>query len=815
MKKLFFLILFSVASCISYGVSGIANSQSKVANQKLIRIVGEWSYPPYCYINKNGEADGFNVELIKAIMKEAKLDYKIELISWEKTLKDFKKQKYDIIAGLAYIRERDSMALFSIPIDYVYSDLITREDSRIRSFDDLSNKEIIVQRDDLIESYLLRSNISKKIIYVANASEAIELLSNGHHHAAIFTQRVANNIINSNSKYSTLRRTTSGVPGRKYCIATQTDNEELLNIINYNLLRLKRNGTYDIIYSKWFDKKDNLLYLKAFYVLVVASAVLVVFIVLAGAYIRKRINKATISLRTYQKELEEKKAEIEKANTLLNSIIKHIPIGLFVKDINDNYKYIICNDNLKVLHSGKNTNFNGKTDFDIYDSSIAQLFRYNDIKATNSYIGETITIKYEIELNNKKLIYELAYNVMTASNGHKFLLGLVSDITKKEKYNKDLQLAKEEAVQSDKLKSAFLANMSHEIRTPLNAIVGFSQLIAESPNKADKIRYQNIIATNSDLLLRLISDILDLSKIEAGMIDWKPEKNDNAITFENVYIATKQAIKNEQVVLLKENPYKSCIVNVDKNRLKQIGNNFLTNAIKYTSKGYIKMGYIYINGGIKIYVEDTGIGIPINKRDKVFARFEKLDDFAQGTGLGLSICKAILDSIGGEIGFESTEGVGSTFWAWIPTEAQIVEKDLQEEDNSNSELPDISNKQIINTDKCKEDLNILVAEDNESNFILLKSILCKYKISRAINGQEAVEQVKNNKFNLVLMDIKMPVMDGLEATKIIRTFNKNIRIIAVTANAYDSSINEAINAGCNDVITKPINRQQLYDMLST
>lgn len=247
----------------------------------------------------------------------------------------------------------------------------------------------------------------------------------------------------------------------------------------------------------------------------------------------------------------------------------------------------------------------------------------------------------------------------------------IDDITEQQRINIELRKAKEKAEQSDRLKSAFLANMSHEIRTPLNAIVGFSSLLATCDDADDKAAFIKTINSSSETLLRLINDILDLSKIESGMIGLNYEKFDMAEAFNSVFDTYSKRLSDTNVEFIGENPYSECVVCLDRNRLTQVGNNFITNAVKYTPSGHIRMGYRYVNDGVKIYVEDTGIGIPKEKHDRVFERFEKLDEFAQGTGLGLSICKAIVGAMHGDIGFTSEQGKGSLFWAWFPTAAEI------------------------------------------------------------------------------------------------------------------------------------------------
>ncbi len=239
---------------------------------------------------------------------------------------------------------------------------------------------------------------------------------------------------------------------------------------------------------------------------------------------------------------------------------------------------------------------------------------------------------------------------------------------------KELKELKEKAELSDRLKSAFLANMSHEIRTPLNAIVGFSELMTSCNDPEEKNMYINIIKSNNELLLRLINDILDLSKIEAGILERKIERFNLATVSDELYACVLPKITNPGVKLCQDKAEANCWVTLDRNRLIQVWMNFLTNAIKYTKSGHIKMGYSIEGNGVRIYVEDTGIGIPQESHDKVFARFEKINEFVQGTGLGLAISKAIVETAGGSISFSSTPGTGSTFWAWVPCETNIQEE---------------------------------------------------------------------------------------------------------------------------------------------
>ena len=386
--------------------------------------------------------------------------------------------------------------------------------------------------------------------------------------------------------------------------------------------------------------------------------------------------------------------------------------------------------------------------------------------------------------------------------------GIKINNTKWEKMAQELKDLKEKAELSDRLKSAFLANMSHEIRTPLNAIVGFSELMINCDDSSEKEEYMEIIQSNNELLLRLINDILDLSKIESGILERKPEKFNMSKVCSELYTMIQPKVTNPDVKFCMDESGPECLIFLDRNRLKQVWMNYLTNAVKCTQSGYIKMGYSIEGKGIRFYVEDSGVGIPVELQARVFGRFQKLNEFAQGTGLGLAISKAIIEGAGGKVGFISQPGKGSTFWAWVPCEIEMPEK-VSSVDSQPLDQPSVLNE------ISKEDLKILIAEDNDSNYLLVRHILKDYNLTRALDGADAVWKARNESFDLILMDMKMPVMGGLEATRRIREFNAKVPIIALTANAFDSDKGSAIEAGCNAFLAKPLSKKQLLEIFST
>lgn len=256
-----------------------------------------------------------------------------------------------------------------------------------------------------------------------------------------------------------------------------------------------------------------------------------------------------------------------------------------------------------------------------------------------------------------------------------YYIGLGINITDLIETQNKLKHEKEEAQKADRLKSAFLANVSHEIRTPLNSIVGFSELLQETEDIKDRKQFMEIIKTNNERLLTIINDVLDLSKIESGIMKLEIKTVDIEKIFSETYSDFSRQLTNSNVKLYYDSDNVSCIIDTDRTRFTQVLINFMTNAVKYTHMGFIRMGYsCEETGGIRIFVQDSGAGIPNDKKDLIFERFEKLNSFIQGTGLGLSICKDIAEMFNGKIGVESEIGKGSTFWMWIPCKCKITKK---------------------------------------------------------------------------------------------------------------------------------------------
>lgn len=401
------------------------------------------------------------------------------------------------------------------------------------------------------------------------------------------------------------------------------------------------------------------------------------------------------------------------------------------------------------------------------------------------------------------------------------LESLVEERTKEleDAYNKlqeqydELKIAKEQAEESDRLKTAFLQNLSHEIRTPMNAIMGFSSVLVENYNDKNKLaKYSNIINKRCKDLLDIINDILDISKIELGQISINYEKTDlNDIFLEVSYFFNeykKQFEKKNVSFFIKPvTDASNREFYIDKGKLKQILINLISNAFKFTEKGSIEIGCEFDdNNNLEFFVSDTGMGIPKDKHDIIFERFYQLHHYSikniGGTGLGLSIVKGLVNLLGGKIWLDSEIGKGSRFSFMLPVDS--VEPLIFEPSFS------LQNKESDFSDKT-----ILIVEDDFYNSMFLEDILGNsgFKIITAEYGNEAVSITLAQQIDLVLMDIRLPDITGYEATRLIRQTNSTVKIIAQTAFAAQNEFREAINAGCDDYISKPIKRELLFDLL--
>lgn len=508
---------------------------------------------------------------------------------------------------------------------------------------------------------------------------------------------------------------------------------------------------------------------------------------------------------TQRKQLEESLRDVEELFTL---IMKYTPVYTFIKEVSaKESRVLITSDNYVEMVGVPAQEMKGKTMHDLFPAELATKMTQDDI----AVVTNNKAIQIDECLENK---FYSTIKFPINRNGKTLLAGYTIDITDRKQLEAELLNAKEKAEESDRLKSAFLANMSHEIRTPMNGILGFAEILQDPDISGEKQQeYLKIIQKSGSRMLNIINDIIDISKIESGLMKVKlSESNINEqIEYIHTFFKPEAAAKNLNLSFKTSLPTSKALLTTDREKLYAILTNLVKNAIKFTTEGSIEFGYALAkdSGFLQFYVKDTGIGIPEERQEAIFERFiqsDISDNMArQGAGLGLAITKSFVEMLGGKIWVESEVGVGSTFNFTLPFN---LVQELTEEEKAQLLLDEMQN--------LTRKLNILIAEDDETSVLLLSIVVNEYcnQVLFASTGNEAVEICRNNpNLDLILIDIRMPELNGYEATRQIRAFNKQVVIIAQTAYGLSADREKAIETGCNDFISKPINKNSLLALL--
>lgn len=390
------------------------------------------------------------------------------------------------------------------------------------------------------------------------------------------------------------------------------------------------------------------------------------------------LEKATLTPSASDNELEMRQSQhtINFLNILMDTILSNVFVEITVKDIFNGFRYIYFNKAAEEFTGVKAEDIIGKTDFELFpDSRRAHEIRTEDYHTIKTGRMVKKMVEYEKPNGEVRIVNIVRLLITNPDPGASpLLLVMLNDITEQ----RQDQLALMKVQEADKMKNAFIANMSHEIRTPLNAIVGFAHLVTETTNASEQREYFSIINKNCDLLLKLINDILDLSKIESGRLNYNVSEVELRDICQEAYVVQSLKMTSDVALLYNSVAMPSVRLWIDPHRVEQVLLNLLSNAIKFTSKGFISLFYEVEDMFVRVSVMDTGIGISEEKLESVFERFVKLDGFYQGAGLGLPICKMIVEQLGGEIGVRSELGKGSTFWFTLPlvvTDKAVVEKD--------------------------------------------------------------------------------------------------------------------------------------------
>lgn len=533
-------------------------------------------------------------------------------------------------------------------------------------------------------------------------------------------------------------------------------------------------------------------------ILIIIVSIVVVFalIFLSLNYkLRKKNNELILT--------EKKLIEVNESLVLATDAVN---MGIWEWDLKDK---IVWNNHLKAMFG---LELDSKVDYSTWRNAVdSKQLPYLEEQLKNAIeINTPYSSKYLItrKNDNKKCYMQVSGVVLRDKDGNAIkFIGVNFDITKEEITKQKINKAKKKAEKMSEAKSNFLANMSHEIRTPMNGIIGLADLLMDTDLNKNQREHMSKLIMSSKSLLDILNDILDYSKIEAGKLDiiYREFNLDELLKNINNLFEFNIKEKNlEYIVNIDENLSK--ILRGDSLRISQILANLISNAIKFTNEGQITIDIkTKKNNSVEFSIIDTGIGISKENQIKLFESFNQADNSITrkygGTGLGLAISKQLVELMKGEIFLESKENVGSKFTFVIPL------KDL------NSNEKQIINEEIKNSSLLKNDYQVLLIEDEEINQIVAKGVIAKFglkNIDIANNGLEGLEKVKRKDYDIIFMDIQMPTMDGYEATKQIRMFNKNIPIIGLSAAVMQKDKEKSLNSGMNEHIAKPINKEELH-----
>ncbi len=443
------------------------------------------------------------------------------------------------------------------------------------------------------------------------------------------------------------------------------------------------------------------------------------------------------------------------------------------------------------------------------DQCELQIHLIPDHSNENAAITENPVEPFTVLLDSK---------VFTDKDGKAICRTVLNNITDRKEMEHELKTAKEKAEENDVLKSAFLANLSHEIRSPMNGILGFTDwLIRAEISSEEKDQYIDMIHKSGKRLMNTVDDIIAISKIETGTLKLESRETDlnKKLSELTQFFRPEAEKKGLQLQLDYSLPPENTMILTDEGKLESILTNLIKNAIKYTDEGRIHLGCRKRASTIEFYVSDSGIGIPDDRIDGIFNRFEQADisdkRAFEGSGLGLSIVKSYAQMLGGNVRVTSEEGKGSTFYITLPYKpADLTEKASPENETS------LTSSHYDLEAIRHQNLNILVAEDDDASFLVVKALLknLNCQITHTKSGTETIETCyQNPDFDLILMDIKMPEMNGYEASRKIREFNNEVYIIAQTAYAMKGAKEQSLKAGINDYIAKPIRFDSMMEAI--
>lgn len=794
-------ILTFLFSCSSSDT--ITEEEKKWLNQHQNLVVGITpNEPPYQFINEKGEIVGIFIDFLNIIEKE--IDYKFERIynsDFSKLLEGTKTGTIDVLLENQETEERKTFLKFTPPlVSHNHIIVVRNSVNDIGNIDDLKGKKIAVGNKFAIHEYLSKEYPMFTLVPLAGDVECLQAVLTGQVDAYVCQQAIATYYIDK-----------EGISGLKIVGEVNYRNElaiasrkslDTLNSILIKAVNTIRNKERKQVYSNWLSFTVQPFYQETTFLVTICS-VFIIIIFLAISFNRLLQKKVQQKTKELQKSKEKAEQNEEKFRTVFGD--------------NNTIQLLIASETGQIFDVNQAA-------CDFYGYEYNELISMN-IQTINQYSKEEVQYEMQEAKLLKRNYFEFRHKLANGTikdvevysnpiiiDNRSVLISTIHDCTARKLAANELIKAKEKAEESDLLKSAFLANMSHEIRTPMNGILGFAELLKEPDLTGDKQqKYISIIEKSGQRMLNIINNIVNISKIESGQMEVNIQESNINEQIEFIYTFFKPEVeaKGMQFSFRNSLPSKEAILKTDREKVFAILTNLVKNAIKYSEKGSIEVGYTKKVNYLEFYVKDTGIGIPKDRQKSIFERFIQADitdkNAYQGAGLGLAISKAYVEMLGGEIRVKSKLGAGSSFYFTLPCQPEAI----QVNKTKNKIIPPAKESPV-------NKLKILIVEDDQTSEELITITVRKFgkEIIIARTGAEAVEACrKNPDIDLVLMDIELPEMNGYEATREIRKFDKDVIIIAQTAYALEGDKEKAIVVGCHDYMSKPIKTDELKQMI--
>lgn len=779
-----------------------------LSQHPVIRIGIDNAWPPLEFVNEAGEYTGIAAEFIALIEKRLNIELQIEKTKpWSEIVEAVKTGELDAFSLVVETPQRREYLEFTEPyLSFPYVIVTLDDKSFIDGISDMADKTVSVVKNYAIHDLLVRNHPDVNLHLAQNVQNGLVAVVTGEAYAfvgnlAVVTQVLRNRGI-TNLKVSGQTQYRSNL-----AMAFRKDLAPAVAIFNKALASITP-VERDRIYARWvrlqFDTKFDI---KTILIMLLVGATAVLLMYLWNRGLRREISKRL--------EVENALKSATSEAEVLMKAVESSQNGFALLDRDGSFVYL---NNAHVLIFGYDdaAELLGRSWKTLYDTEAVEQVEgeaMSALQVAGTWNGELLAVRPD----GSNFVEEIWLTALPDGG----LICECQDIGERVEFVKQLQNAKERADLANRAKSEFLATMSHEIRTPMNGVLGMvSVLKSQNLNPSQESSVQ-VIKESGEALLDILNDILDLSKIEAGKVELEIE----TFSVERLLDMTAELWRSRAHskgldFLIKNNIRDYDSVRNDGSRLRQVLFNLISNAIKYTETGEVAISVderLVGDGRVELRFEvsDTGIGLPSEHQAKLFKPFSQADSSTTrkygGTGLGLAICKKIVELMGGEIGILSTVGEGTTFWFTVLVKPADAHQSIVSASTEDDALqPGVGMKQV---------LRILVAEDNHLNQLVLRSILTPLDCHLFIvnNGCEAVEAVQAADYDLVLMDVRMPVMDGPTATQKIRSLPgpvSGVPIIAVTANAMKGNRESYLEAGMNDYVSKPLDPRKLFEVMA-